>query len=1514
MGIALMTPVVLFFILAILVSLPPVQTFVKNKATAWLSEKTGWEVSIDKARLYFPLDLSLEKMSAVEKSDTLLRAQTLRLGVRILPLFSGKIALDGIWLSKMKVDTKHYISDTHIRGHVGLLNVEVPAEYSLRHSLLELGIVRLHDSDISVILSDTARQDTTQSGGSKMKVLLHKAELKNTVVRLQMPGDSMRIMAGIGSGIVEGINVDLGQDSYSLKNIRIVRSSVDYDIPYEARDSLKVDFNHLSFSGLNLVADSAEYTGGKLRTRIAALSFKEQSGLKVDKVAGHVAYDGERITVPDFLLMTPHSRLQARVDLAPDALTPGKSGRMDVGIEGYVGRQDMIYLAGNTVRDNLDYYPDEPLGIKAHIVGNVDRAEIRQLEVTAGNMAGISAKGVVKNLLAGNMDADMQLSMNAANMAYYRKLLPDGLRIPQHLMLGGRFKMQGDNLQANSTIRSGDGSLDLEGQVNVKTMEYDIILKAIGFPLRAYLPDLPFSPLTATSHLKGKGFDFASPETTLDSKTFVQQLSYGKMPLDNIHVDATLVRQKLEGSLASGNSMLTAHADFDADLSQHDVKARLKGRIEDLALEHLTQGEDSTHVMMKMKMRGYVRYDGSGMGLMGLLESVNIVTPSAGYPADSIGFRLGTSRDSTFAFVRSGDLLARLFSPTCLDSITDGISCFTEHLRKQLDETHIDQMILRQDLPTLEAHVKAGRFNPVSQMLRLQGYAFDKFNLDVKSVRENGVDGEMNVTNIRTGNIMLDKVSAMVSQDTANLKMACKIANTRKKNPNRFVATVQGELLSDGFSMQAVLKDSKNIEGLNLGLRGELNADRSISMHLFPETSTIAYRKFIVNKDNYITLAPDMSVLANVDLLADDQTGLKINATQQDSANDITVSLSKVNIDELCQVVPYAPSMGGFLTGDFHIIRQDSSLSASGALEMENFRFEAYNMGNFGAELVFLPKDEGEFYLNAIILGDGREVANFDGTYFSRNDGELDAVINLERFPCKLLGGFLPSDGTLALDGALGGSVMITGPTSSLRFNGEILPESLLVYSPLYGVNLRMEDKPLAIRESCIYMDTLTAYSAKSAEPLTVNGNVNFRDLDKITLDIAVKAKDFQIVNAERTKTSLLFGQVYSDIDATVKGSTNFMFIRGNLHILGKTNMTYIMKDSPLTVDDWLSGLVEFVDFTDTAEVKTEKAENSKMLMSMNVKIDETSKIRCELSSDGSSYFDCRGGGNLVMKMLPSGGMNLLGTFHLRTGEMKYELPFIPLKTFKLTGENSITFTGKPLNPALNIKAMETTRASVNDGATATRMVTFNVGVAVSQTLENMGLRFLIEAPYDLNVQNDLASMSDDDKNKVAITMLATGMYYSASNKSSFKANNALNAFLQSEIQNLAGNALKTIDLTVGMEGSTSAGGNAQTDYSFRFSKHLWNDRVTFVIGGKVSAGAEDASRNQSFIDNISLEYRLDRNSTRNLRLFYDNDTQDPLEGNLSTAGAGFVLRSKTNSLGELFLKPRKKTAHDTTH
>lgn len=51
MGIAVLTPVLLFIILAALLYLPPVQSWVVQKVTAIASEKTGMEISIGHVNL-----------------------------------------------------------------------------------------------------------------------------------------------------------------------------------------------------------------------------------------------------------------------------------------------------------------------------------------------------------------------------------------------------------------------------------------------------------------------------------------------------------------------------------------------------------------------------------------------------------------------------------------------------------------------------------------------------------------------------------------------------------------------------------------------------------------------------------------------------------------------------------------------------------------------------------------------------------------------------------------------------------------------------------------------------------------------------------------------------------------------------------------------------------------------------------------------------------------------------------------------------------------------------------------------------------------------------------------------------------------------------------------------------------------------------------------------------------------------------------------------------------------------
>ena len=205
-----------------------------------------------------------------------------------------------------------------------------------------------------------------------------------------------------------------------------------------------------------------------------------------------------------------------------------------------------------------------------------------------------------------------------------------------------------------------------------------------------------------------------------------------------------------------------------------------------------------------------------------------------------------------------------------------------------------------------------------------------------------------------------------------------------------------------------------------------------------------------------------------------------------------------------------------------------------------------------------------------------------------------------------------------------------------------------------------------------------------------------------------------------------------------------------------------------------------------------------------------------------------------------------------------------------------------------------------------------------------MGLEFTIEAPEDQTVSGELATMSKEERGKMAVAMLTTGMYLADGNTGSFSMNSALSSFLQSEINSIAGSALKTLDLSVGIDNSTDASGTMHTDYSFKFAKRFFNNRLKIELGGKVSSGhSEDmgGGDNHSFFDNVTMEYRLNQDATQNLKLFYKQIVYDWLEGYTGEYGLGFVWRRKLNSLVDVLtfwkkdqpmMMPRTTTPRDT--
>lgn len=90
--------------------------------------------------------------------------------------------------------------------------------------------------------------------------------------------------------------------------------------------------------------------------------------------------------------------------------------------------------------------------------------------------------------------------------------------------------------------------------------------------------------------------------------------------------------------------------------------------------------------------------------------------------------------------------------------------------------------------------------------------------------------------------------------------------------------------------------------------------------------------------------------------------------------------------------------------------------------------------------------------------------------------------------------------------------------------------------------------------------------------------------------------------------------------------------------------------------------------------------------------------------------------------------MLLTGRYSLMSGEMKYQIPIIPLKTlifkWQLCGVD-----GKYHESATEHYRDRRVRASVGEDGKTSRIVGFDVGIALSQSLENLGLAFTLRLP-----------------------------------------------------------------------------------------------------------------------------------------------------------------------------------------
>lgn len=1488
----LLTPILLFVVLMVLLYVPPVQNFLRKQATSYASEATGMQINVGRIDLRFPLNLLVRDVEVIQAPDTLLTLGSLNVHVQAMPLFKGKIEVDDITLQQVTVNSADLIEGMKVRGVLGRFFLESHG-VDLTNETAVINHVELSDTHIGLVLNDTTTTEKTDTASAPVnwKVNLHALSLKNVSFSMQLPADTMRMAARVSEASVKDVSADLKHQLYGLRSFLLTGTSVNYDTG-DAQPVEGFDPSHIALRDIRIGIDSVLYRGRNMNAVIREFSMNERSGLSVTSLTGRVFADSTVIRIPDFRLLTPHSEMNLTAQTYWELVNIPTTGRLTARFNALIGKQDVMLFAGGLPEAFKEAYPFRPLVVQAGTEGNLKSMQISRFKVNLPGAFSLEGGGELYNLTdSTTRSAALDLKMQTGNLNFLTALggMTPGapLVIPDSMLLDARLGMEGPKYDARLLLKEGEGRLGLTAALNSATEAYTADLHIEDLQINHFLPKDSIYEFSASLAAHGRGFDFTSYKTETALRATIDKLHYGDYKISGIDLTGTVKNAVANAQLTSDNPLLKMKADAEYHLAHHYPDGKVELNVTGLDTEKLfgvSLGKNSDKPL-ELQFTGEVR------------------------------------KERVFTHLTTGDLKLNLSARAGLELLIRQSTHFADILTKQLEAKELNHAELRKALPTAVFSFSAGQDNPMAWYLATQNISYHDASAKLGCAPDWGINGKVALHTLKIDTLQLDTIFFTLKQDTSRINLRGGVINGPKNPQISFTSILTGEIRDKDAELVAQYINDKGKTGLLFGvnakpLYGGRGKGNGLALTLVPEEPVIAFHKFrFEERHNWIYLHKNMRVYANVDMQDNEGMGIRMQSLPSDtvSLQNMDIELRRIRLEEVFGILPYMPQITGLLSAEAHYIQTEKSLELSAEANIDELTYERQRIGDVALGATWLPGEKGKQYVNTYLTHEGTEIMVADGALYPAISGKDSIVVNstLEHFPLSIANVFVP-DQMVTLSGDMDGDLHITGYTDSPLINGGLSLDSVSVYARQADARFVFDNRPIQVQNNRIVFDKFAIYTT-SQNPFSIDGYVDFRDMSRPMANLKLFAENYTLLNAKRTKESMVYGKLFVDLDATVRGPLDGLMMRGNVNLLGNTDVTYVLTDSPLTVQDRLSDLVTFTSFADTTSLNKEEEPTLSLGgldMIMTIHIDPAVRLKADLSADRSSRVELEGGGDLSLQYTPQGDLTLTGRYTLSGGMMKYALPVIPLKEFQIQNGSYVDWTGNPMDPLLNFKATERMRASVTQEDGTSRMVNFDISIVVKNRLDNLSLAFEIDAPDDASVQNQLAGMGPDERSKQAVAMLATGIYLADSGGGSGMNLNmgaALNSVLASQINALTGN-MKNASLSFGVEDhDDSDAGGKRTDYSFRYSQRFFNDRFQIVLGGKVSTGANATNDVESFIDNISLEYRLDQSGTRYIRLFHNKNYESVFEGEITETGVGLVLRKKMDRLSELFIFKKKK-------
>ena len=1244
---------------------------------------------------------------------------------------------------------------------------------------------------------------------------------------------------------------------------------------------------------LNHVTDSS------IDLLLKKLSFKDESGFKLQSLHFKLQADRQKATLKEFRLLMPRSELVLD-DLKATYRFEGKRFIPEsLRFKGGIQQSKITFADVASLVPALRHF-DDAVFVSSRFSGTAKSISVPSLNLRTGSGSfNLQARGSYSHASshpAWNADI-ANLNLSPAGVEFLAENLGSKVKIPKEIQRLGTIHLTG-KAKGYEKVLSAKGNIETDaGNISLQAVKNDDHIKASvdtrGVNLGRILDNRKLGTVVAK-------IDAHGTMKHLFAKGNIARFDYGNYNFHNIDIDGDYDMKTLRGtaSIADPNVNLSVKGDYQ-------LGSRLYAL--DAAINHLRP----TVLGMKMHDPSYsldnISISANNKGKEGHLD---IEAPFVSLYARG-QYDLTTIYGSIMRLV--ADKLPTI--PGISKHAAKGYNDFT--LQANITSAEVLQRMFGLPLSlNLPVHIN-GNISDAEKNVNLyinapnfswNGSAFHDANIELNTIG----DSLRMEARISQG-LPYEKAPVYRLRAAAadnNLSTLLYYANQSSKLP------ITGKI---DARTQFFTSD---------------NGATGVHVTVNPSEIMLGEKKWLLNPADIIYRKNELTV----DMLnfshGDQHIIINGKATPQ-ATDSIVADLKDVDVAYILNLVNFhSVDFAGKASGKAVVKSIFQTPEAYANLDVKDFVFENGPLGTLHAKAAY-DNQEGQINIDAT-AEDGPEHLTVINGYVSPKRNYIDLGIEAHNTSLKFMenfcGSFLNN-----VEAWCKGKLNVVGDLKNINLVGDVVAHGRMHMKQLgtdYTFNhLRAHAIPddIQFEGDSIYD---SHYNGKHSHFALIRGGIHHKHLTRLSYDLDIDANNFLGFDTHEFGDDTFYGTVFAtgtvgihgksgetiiDIDATPEPHSIFVYNVASPDAISAGSFIHWNDATPYIYRPYSPD-------SDKDKKKDSSSDfSSDMRINFLVNTNPNLTLKLRMDDQTGDYITLNGNGVIRANYYNKGGLDMFGNYVVDHGQYKLTIQNIIKKDFDFQPGGTIAFGGDPYNAPLNLQAKYTVNGvPLSDLSIGRSFSSNNIRVDCLMDITGTPGAPKVDFSMDLpTVNSDAKQMiysvinSQEEMNQQVLYLLGIGRFYtqtknnqtsedaSQQSQTSLAMQSLLSGTISQQINNVLSSFVNSSNWNFGANISTGNEGFNNAEYEGILSGRLLNNRLLF--NGQFGY-RDNANATQSFIGDFDLRYLIFPNGNLSIHVYNQTNDRYFTRNSLNTQGVGLIMKKDFFNLRDLLgIKKKSK-------